>query len=131
MTETESGTRITQVGTVIVPVTDQDRALEFYIDKLGLEKRVDLPYREDSRWIEVAPPGAATTVALVPPMEGKSAGIDTNISFTTEDVEADHVELRARGVDADEEIMRFGGPVPPMFFARDPDGNRFLVVERD
>ena len=130
MAETGSKTRITQVGTVIVPVSDQERAIEFYVDKLGLEKRQDTPYGEGSRWVEVAPAGADTTVALVPPMEGQSAGIDTHMSFTTEDIEADHTELRGRGVDVDDEIMRMGDPVPPMFFARDPDGNRFLVVER-
>ena len=57
-------TRITGVGTVGVPVTDQDRALEFYVGRLGFEKRRDLPFG-DARWIEVAPPGSATTIALV------------------------------------------------------------------
>jgi hypothetical protein len=38
--------------------------------KLGLEKRADFPYREGSRWIEVAPPGAANAIALVSPSEG-------------------------------------------------------------
>jgi catechol 2,3-dioxygenase-like lactoylglutathione lyase family enzyme len=130
MTETETGTRITQVGTVIVPVTDQDRALEFYIEKFGFEKRADTPYGHGDRWVEVAPAGAATTIALIPPREGDPTGIDTHVGFTTEDAEADHADLRARGVDADEEVMRMGGPVPPMFFFRDQDGNRFLIVER-
>jgi catechol 2,3-dioxygenase-like lactoylglutathione lyase family enzyme len=131
MAKTETTTRITQVGTVIVPVSDQDRALEFYLGKLGFEKRTDTPYGEGDRWIEVAPPGAETTIAIVPPREGESAGIETRVGFTTEDVDADHADLRARGVDADEEVMRMGDPVPPMFFFRDPDGNSFLIVERD
>ena len=131
MAETESRTRITQVGTVIVPVTDQDRALEFYVETLGFEKRTDSPFGDGERWIEVAPPGAATTIAIVPPREGQSAGIETRVGFTTDDVDADHADLRARGVDADEAVMRMGDPVPPMFFIRDPDGNRFLILERD
>ena len=131
MTPTGSRTRITQVGTVIVPVSDQDRALEFYLDKLGFEKRADFTYGDGSRWIEVAPPGAATTIAIVPPREGEPTGIETRVGFTTEDVDADHAELRARGVDADEEVARMGDPVPPMFFFRDPDGNRFFIIERD
>jgi catechol 2,3-dioxygenase-like lactoylglutathione lyase family enzyme len=129
MAETEARTRITQVGTVIVPVSDQDRALEFYLDTLGFEKRTDTPYGDGERWVEVAPPGAETTVALVPPREGQSAGIETRVGFTTDDVDADHADLRARGVDADEAVMRMGDPVPPMFFFRDPDGNSFLVVQ--
>ena len=130
MAETETGTRITQVGTVIVPVSDQDQALEFYTETLGFEKRTDVPYGDGDRWIDVAPPGAATTIALVPPREGESAGIETRVGFTTEDVDADHADLKARGVDVDEAVMRMGDPVPPMFFFRDPDGNSFLIVER-
>jgi catechol 2,3-dioxygenase-like lactoylglutathione lyase family enzyme len=131
MAETNTTTHITQVGTVIVPVRDQDQALEFYLGKLGFEKRADTPYGEGDRWVEVAPPGAATTIALVPPREGDPIGIDTHVGFTTQDAEADHADLRARGVEADEAVMRMGDPVPPMFFFRDPDGNRFLIVERD
>ena len=130
MAETETRTRITQVGTVIVPVTDQDRALEFYVEKLGFEKRTDSAYGEGQRWLEVAPAGAATTIALVPPREGDSAGIETHVGLTTKDIDADHADLRARGVDADEEVMRMGDPVPPMFFFRDQDSNTYLVVEQ-
>ena len=128
MADTETRTRITQVGTVMVPVSDQDRAIEFYLDKLGFEKRTDTPFGDGDRWVEVAPPGAATTIALVPPREGESTGIETRVALTTDDVDADHANLRARGVDADEEVMRMGDPVPPMFFFRDPDGNRFLIT---
>ena len=49
--------QITGVHTVGVPVTGQDRALEFYVGTLGLAKRLDVPYGEGGRWIEVAPPG--------------------------------------------------------------------------
>ncbi len=129
-TETETTTHITQLGIVMVPVSDQDRALEFYLEKLGFEKRSDTPFGRGDRWVEVAPPGAATAIALVPPREGESVGIQTRVGFTTEDVDADHASLRARGVDVDEEVMRMGDPVPPMFFFRDQDGNRFMVVEQ-
>lgn len=130
MTQMEARNRITELGTVMVPVGDQDAALRFYSDVLGFETRTDMPFGDGDRWIEVAPPGAATTIALVLPREGEETGINTNIGLTTEDVDADHAELRARGVEADDEVMRMGDPVPPMFFFNDPDGNRFLVVER-
>lgn len=125
----ETRTRITQVRTVGVPVTDQDRALDFYLGKLGFEKRLDVPFGPGGRWIEVAPPGSATTIALVPTREGVPTGVDTGIRLTTEDAEADHADLRARGVDADPDILRIGG-VPPMFTFRDLDGNRLVIVER-
>jgi catechol 2,3-dioxygenase-like lactoylglutathione lyase family enzyme len=129
-TQTGAGTRITQVGTVIVPVGDQDDAIDFYTGKLGFQKRADVPFGEGQRWVEVAPPGAATTIALIPPREGEPVGIDTHVGFTTDDAEADHATLQGRGVDVDAELLRVGGPVPPMFWFRDPDGNRFLIVER-
>jgi hypothetical protein len=66
----------------------------------------------------------------VSPREGESTGIETRVGFTTEDADADHAQLRARGVDVDETVMRMGDPVPPMFFFRDLDGNKFMIVER-
>jgi len=129
-TETGSGTRIAQVGTVMVPASDQDRAIEFYVDRLGFEKRADVPFGDGNRWVEVAPVGAATTIALVQPREGESAGIETRVALSSNDIEADHAALRERGVDVDAEVMRMGGPVPPMFFFRDQDGNRLLIVEQ-
>lgn len=130
MTETKSRTHIAQVGTVMVPVSDQDQALEFYLDTLGFEKRTDVPFGDGERWVEVAPPGATTTIAIVPPRQGEPTGIETRVGLTSEDIDADHAYLRAQGVDVDEAVMRMGGPVPPMFFFHDPDGNRFLIVER-
>jgi catechol 2,3-dioxygenase-like lactoylglutathione lyase family enzyme len=130
MSDTTTKTHITQVGTVMVPVSDQDRAIEFYTDKLGFEKRADTPFGRGERWVEVAPAGAASTIALVSLREGESAGIETRIGFTTEDVDADHADLKNRGVDVDAEVMRMGDPIPPMMFFRDPDGNKFMIVER-
>ena len=63
-----------RVGSVCVTVTDTDRALDFYVDKLGFEKVVDVPMGEGMRWVEVALPGTATTIALAPPPEGTAAG---------------------------------------------------------
>jgi len=89
-----------------------------------------MPYGRGERWVEVGPAGAASTIALIPPQAGEPTGVDTRVAFTTEDTDADHASLRASGVDVDEAVMRMGDPVPPMFFFRDPDGNRFLIVQR-
>jgi len=122
-------TRITEVRTVGIPVSDQDRALEFYLGRLGFEKRMDMPFGAQ-RWIEVAPPGSATTIALVPTRPGVPTGVETGIRFTTEDADADHADLLARGVDVDPQVLRMGDFVPPMFYFRDQDGNRLVIVER-
>ncbi len=121
---------IRQMNTVIVSVSDQDRSLAFYVDVLGMEKRADVPFGNGERWIEVAPAGSATTIALGRPPEGrgpKERG-GTCVSFVVDDVDAAHSALRAKGVDVDPEVMRPPPPVPPMFFFRDPDGNPLLIV---
>jgi catechol 2,3-dioxygenase-like lactoylglutathione lyase family enzyme len=127
MTPTPTRVHITEIRTVAVPVGDQDRALEFYRDGLGLETRIDMPYGDGQRWLEVVPPGAATSIALVPSQATSPAGIDTGIRLTTDDAEADHATLRAIGVDVDAEVVHF--PVP-MFTLRDPDRNTLYVVQR-
>lgn len=129
MTSTGTSTHISHLGTVIVPVSDQDRAIEFYTEKLGFEKRADTPFGGGNRWVEVAPAGATTTIALMPPREGDPVGVETRVAFNTDDADADHASLRAQGVDVDDEVMRMGDPVPPMFFFRDQDGNTSLIVE--
>ncbi len=118
---------ITGVGTVIVPVADQDQALKFWTG-LGFETRIDGAFGDGLRWIEVAPAGAVTSIALV--AAAAEAGGGTEVSFATADAEADHAALIAAGVDADAELIDMGEYVPPMFTFRDPDGNRFRVVER-
>ena len=123
----ESAPRIVDVRTVGIPVTDRDRALEFYVERLGFAKRLDVSYGDGKRWIEVAPPGATTTIALVPSREGAPVGVETGIRFTTQDADADHANLRARGVDADE-VLRWQS-APPMFAFRDQDGNGLEIVE--
>jgi catechol 2,3-dioxygenase-like lactoylglutathione lyase family enzyme len=119
--------RINDVRTVGVPVINQDRALEFYVGRLGFETRLDVPMGDGGRWIEVAPPEATTTIALVTAREGIPAGVETGIRLVSADADADHAELRASGVDADE-VLRWPG-VPAMFAIRDQDGNGLEIVE--
>jgi len=126
----KSKLHVAQVGRVCVTVADTDRAIEFYVDKLGFEKVVDVPMGEGMRWVEVAVAGTPTTIALAPPPPGTEAGGgQTGICLDTSDVDADHAALKAAGVDVDEEVSRYGGPVPPMFWMRDPDGNSLIVVQ--
>jgi catechol 2,3-dioxygenase-like lactoylglutathione lyase family enzyme len=119
---------VDDVMTIGVPVTDQDRALRFYLEALGLEMRRDVPLPQfGGRWIEVAPAAAAVTIALVPTREGLPAGVETGIRLTTRDAGAAHAELRARGVEVGE-LLRWPG-VPAMFAVRDQDGNGLEIVE--
>jgi catechol 2,3-dioxygenase-like lactoylglutathione lyase family enzyme len=123
---TTTGTRIAGVQTVAVPVSDAQRALDFYTGVLGFEVRRDTHYGQGLRWIEVAPAGATTTIALAPP-GGNPTGVDTGIRLTTNDCDAEHRALREAGAAVDD-IMRWPG-VPPMFSLHDPDGNTVYVVQ--
>lgn len=89
----------TKVGSIGVGVTDQDKALDFYVNKLGFEKIQDQPMSETERWLEVAPPGAETHImlGLRSQMGGGKTGF-TNYILNTDNMEATCETLKARGV---------------------------------
>jgi catechol 2,3-dioxygenase-like lactoylglutathione lyase family enzyme len=123
-------TRVNKVATVIIPVANQDSAIAFYVEKLGFDKRVDVPFGDGYRWVEVGLGDESTTIALAPPPPGGDAGKrETGISLQTDDIDGYHAQLKAAGVDVDDEISRMGDPVPPMFWLRDPEGNTLMVVQ--
>jgi catechol 2,3-dioxygenase-like lactoylglutathione lyase family enzyme len=120
-------TTITDVRTIGVNVTNQDDAIAFYVATLGFEKRLDAPISPTMRWIEVAPPGATTSIALNANEGTTDVAADTGIRFTVPDAEAEHAAMRERGVNVGD-VLRWDG-VPPMYTFDDPDGNRFYIVE--
>ncbi|HEX9015263.1 MAG TPA: VOC family protein [Chloroflexota bacterium] len=100
---------LTGVGTITVQVTDQDKALEFYTEKLGWEVRANQPMGPGQRWLEVAPPGAHTRVLLYkasPEAPGAasyedaraSIGKPTGMVLETDDIVATFEALKAKGV---------------------------------
>ena len=126
---------------VMIPVADQARSVAFY-ESLGFETRNDGPWHDGHRWVEVYPPQSSTGLVLLPIGPGDAAGVQTGIIMNTPDIDAAHAEMKALGVDVDPEIARVGapaeiqigpvtmaGPVPPMFYFRDPDGNSVLLVQ--
>jgi lactoylglutathione lyase len=119
-----SKTTITDIGTVGIPVRDQDQAVEFFVSTLGFEKRLDVRSGESFRWVTVAAPGASTSVALI---AGPDSGADTGIRFLVPDAETEHTAMRQRGIDVGD-LLRWPG-VPPMFEFKDQDGNRFVIIE--
>ena len=136
-----TASRISQIQLVMIPSTDQDRSVKFY-ETLGFEKRLDIPWGDGYRWVEVYLPDSTTGIALVPPRPGIPMGVQTDIILNTDDIDATHAHLRSLGVDVDADVARVGspveirigaveiaGPVPPMFWIRDPDGNSLLMVE--
>lgn len=120
--------QINDVRAIGVPVTDQDTALAFYTTTLGFEVRADVAMPQfGGRWIEVAPSGGTTTIALIPAKPGLPAGVETGIRFTVTDAAAAHQALASSGVKVGE-LLRWPG-VPPMFAVADQDGNGFELTE--
>ena len=120
-------TTITTIRTVAIPASDQERSVAFFVDTLGFEKRMDAEIAKDFRWIEVAPPGSAVSVAIVTASSQLPAGVDTGIRFVTTDADTEHASMTRKGVDVDE-VLRWPG-VPPMFSFRDVDGNTYYLAE--
>jgi predicted enzyme related to lactoylglutathione lyase len=112
-----------------IPVSDQDRALSFYTEKLGFKILTDQPFNGKQRWIELSIPGAETAVVLFTPDEHLSRiGTFSGISFHCQDLQKTYDELAARGVE-------FAGPPkkePWGSFVtfKDPDGNQFVLSSR-
>jgi catechol 2,3-dioxygenase-like lactoylglutathione lyase family enzyme len=113
----------------MVPTTDQDAAIAFYTNTLGFTLAADIPFGEGERWVEVAPPGGGTKLALVPTRGDYQAGRMTGIALESSDVRSAHEDLKGKGVDVDAELMGGDGTVPAMFFFRDQDANHLLLVE--
>ncbi len=93
---TNSGLHINQSATVVVPVSDQDEALAFYVGVLGMRKVSDFTYESGERWVEVAPPGSSANLSLVVARPERPAGVETGVAMMSADVLANLATLRAK-----------------------------------
>jgi catechol 2,3-dioxygenase-like lactoylglutathione lyase family enzyme len=121
---------ITELGRVMVPVSDQDEAIAFYTEKLGFSISADVPFGNGDRWVEVSPPSGGAAIALTAPMGEWQPGRVTGISLSTRDARAEREQLEASGVELDGDMMGGEGPVPLLFSIRDQDGNSLMIVEQ-
>jgi catechol 2,3-dioxygenase-like lactoylglutathione lyase family enzyme len=115
---------ITKIQLLSVPVSDQDRARDFYVNTLGLELVRDNPMGEDTRWVEVAPKGAETSITLVTWIPAMPPGTHQGLILQTTDIDGDCERLRQAGVAVD-------GPADVPWGRQatftDPDGNGFVL----
>jgi len=121
---------ITAINSVSVVVSDQDRSLAFYTEKLGFELQMDAPMGQ-SRWVQLAPKGAQTSLVLSKATDDMPAEVSArlkamlggfaNFIFGVDDMQATHKELTARGV----EFVDQPAQQPWGWWAsiKDPDGN--------
>jgi lactoylglutathione lyase len=119
---------IAKAATVGIYVSDQDRALDFYVNTLGFDKRTDEPMGPGARWIEVAPAGAQTVLVLyTPPGLEDRIGTFAGVVFECDDIRATHEELRARGVEFSEEPSEQPWGMWAQF--KDVDDNEFGLIQ--
>jgi catechol 2,3-dioxygenase-like lactoylglutathione lyase family enzyme len=115
---------ITSFEIVSVPVSDQERSRVFYRDVLGFAVVRDEPMGPDSKWIQLAPPGCATTIALVTWFDGMKPGGLQGVMLNSSDIDADHRALSARGL----ELTRIEQqPWGRYAMFKDPDGNGWIL----
>jgi catechol 2,3-dioxygenase-like lactoylglutathione lyase family enzyme len=117
------------VKLVGIPVSDQDRALKFYTEKLGFRVATDQPMGPGERWIELSIPGSATIIALhTPPGHESRIGGFQPVTFWCDDVFATAATMKNNGVELDEEPRKEVWGTMAKF--KDPDGNVFVFSGR-
>lgn len=115
---------IESVQIVNVPVSDQQAAYEFYVDRLGLEVVADMSAGPHGRWLQVAPPGASTTLALTAARDGEAGSLG-GLVFETTDIDAAVDALEARGVTFEHGIE--DQPWARVARFEDPDSNQLAL----
>lgn len=135
---------IDSIGGMVVIVSDQQKAIEFYTQKLGFELKSDIPFgggsssAEGLRWVEVAPKKSQSTISLMVPnsmvmsdgveieASKKSIGAETGIWFYSKNIQSTYEELKGKRVDITApEKQEWGGVMSKV---KDQDGNSFSII---
>ncbi len=122
---------ISHIHSATVLVSDQDAALDFYVNTLGWEKALDVPMGENDRFVTVVPPGATTQLALAPAHwfgPDRKAGGGAGISVATSDIDETYKTLTERGVKFKEPVAVMPWGMKAAWFY-DRDGNEFFLAE--
>lgn len=111
---------------VIVPVSDVDRAKEFYVDKLGFNADHDVTVSDEVRFVQLTPPGSACSIAIGRGLTDAEPGSVRGLQAVVDDAAAAHRELQDRGVEV--------SPVTPLewgsfVYLADPDGNAWALQQ--
>jgi catechol 2,3-dioxygenase-like lactoylglutathione lyase family enzyme len=113
------------ISVVSIPVSDQDRSRDFYADGLGFEVISDGPFGEGQRWLQLAPPGAQTSITLVTWLDDLRPGTVRGLILDVDDIGAERGAMEGRGVRFTADT--FDTPWGSFAAFEDPDGNRWSL----
>jgi catechol 2,3-dioxygenase-like lactoylglutathione lyase family enzyme len=111
---------------VAIPVSDVDRAKEFYTEKAGFNADHDHAVGDEIRFVQLTPPGSACSIALGKGVTDAPPGSVQGLQMVVPDIQAAHAELAERGVEVSK-VQEF--PWGSFVFFSDPDGNRWAVQQ--
>jgi predicted enzyme related to lactoylglutathione lyase len=115
-----------RIELIFVPVTDVDRAIEFYVEKVGFTLDMQARVNDQVRFVQVTPPTSACSIAFGTGLSDMVPGTQDGIQVVVPDAEAARQQLVARGVDATPvEVLEWGS----FTSFSDPDGNRWTVQQ--
>lgn len=115
-----------KIELVAIPVTDVDRAKDFYVDKVGFVLDHDHTVSDEIRFVQLTPPGSACSIAIGKGVTEAAPGSVEGMQIVVKDIQAAHQHLVERGVDASD-VQSF--PWGEFLFFSDPDGNRWAVQQ--
>src|SRR5579872_719540 len=118
----------TQISTISIPVRDQDKAKEFYVEKLGFIEELDSFFDKDLRWIVLRPPGGGPSIMLVTWFKSMKPGSIKGLVLGVANIEKTIDDLRRKGVYLDSDTLQ-AGPWGPWISLEDPDGNGWLIQQ--
>jgi len=109
---------------VSVPVSDQERAKRFYNETLGFDLVREAPMGPGQKWIQLSPPGCATTIALVTWFDTMRPGGLQGVMLNVTDIDEEHALLTKRGLS----LSKIGQePWGRFAMFNDPDGNGWIL----
>jgi catechol 2,3-dioxygenase-like lactoylglutathione lyase family enzyme len=111
---------------VAVPVSDVDRAKQFYVEKVGFHADHDHQVSDELRFVQLTPPGSACSIAIGTGVVDSPPGSLKGLQLVVPDADAARAELLERGVEVGE-VQDF--PWGRFVFFQDPDGNAWSVQE--
>jgi len=115
-----------KITVISIPVKDQQKAKEFYMDKLGFSLIIEAPMSETSKWVQLGLPGTETSITLVDWYKDMQPGGIDGLVVATDNIDEEVEQLQAKGVE-----MGKIDPTPWGKFCsfKDIDGNGWVLHE--